>query len=94
MRPEPLIIVIEGAQSRGQNIKELIEFMDVPRVKVAQVDTWREHIGDRRLAAIFVGDDLEETALDQMIDDVGAFDPNTAIVRVSAEGEFSASKIK
>lgn len=94
MRPEPLILVIDGAESRGRNIKELIEFMDMPRVRVACTATWREHIGDRRLAAIFVGDDLDVDALDKMINEVGAFDPNTPIVRVSSDGDFSASRVK
>lgn len=94
MRPEPLIIVIDGARSRGHNIKELIEFMDVPRVQVASADSWREQIGDRRLAAIFVGDDLEEDELDRMIDEVGAYDPNTPIVRVSGDGDFSPGEKK
>lgn len=90
MTTDPLIMVIEGAEARGRNIKELIEFMDVPRVRIARVETWREKLGDRRLAAIFVGDDLEAEALEQIIRDVGDLDPNTAIVRVSRDGDFEA----
>lgn len=90
MTSDPLIMVIEGTESRGRNIKELIEFMDVPRVRIAQVETWREQLGEGRLAAIFVGDDLEPEALERIIREVGEHDPNTAIVRVSRDGEFAA----
>ena len=85
---DAVIVVIEGAEARGRKIKELIEFMDVPKVQIANVDSWREQIGDRRLAAIFVGDDIATTDLAQMIREVGDYDPNTAIVRVSRDGEF------
>ena len=86
---DAVIVVIEGAEARGRKIAELIEFMDVPKVQIANVDSWREQIGDRRLAAIFVGDDIATTDLAQMIREVGDYDPNTAIVRVSRDGEFS-----
>ena len=82
-------MVIEGPEARGQNIKELIEFMDMPRVRIAQADTWREKLGERRLAAIFVGDDLEVESFEQVIREVGEYDPNTPIVRVSRDGDFS-----
>lgn len=82
-------MVIEGPEARGQNIKELIEFMDVPRVRIAQVETWKEKLGERRLAAIFVGDDLEADSFERVIREVGEYDPNTPIVRVSRDGVFS-----
>ena len=82
-------MVIDGPEARGQNIKELIEFMDMPRVRIAQVETWREKLGERRLAAIFVGDDLENDSFERVIQEVGDYDPNTPIVRVSRDGDFT-----
>ncbi|NOX67765.1 MAG: hypothetical protein GXP15_01125 [Gammaproteobacteria bacterium] len=83
---ERLIMVIEGREARGQNLKELIEFMDAPRVRIAAPDNWLKRLGDCRLAAIFLGDDLEPDVIDGLITDVGEIDPNTPIVMVSADG--------
>ncbi len=82
---ERLIMVIEGSEARSQNLKELIEFMDAPRVRVSGPNNWRKRLGDCRLAAIFLGDDLEQDVIDQVIKDVGDVDPNTPIVMVSAD---------
>ncbi len=90
MSTERLIMVIEGSEARGQNIKELIEFMDAPRVRVAAPDNWRNRLGDCRLAAIFLGDDLEPDVINRLIGDVGNVDPNTPIVMISANETGSA----
>lgn len=82
---ERLIMVIEGSEARGHNLKELIEFMDAPRVRIAAPSNWRKRLGDCRLAAIFLGDDLEKDVIDGLINDVGEIDPNTPIVMVSAD---------
>jgi len=80
-----MIMVIEGQDARGQNLKELLEFMDAPRVRIASPDDWRVRLGGRRLAAIFLGDDLKKSQIDRLIADVGEFDPNAPIVLVSAD---------
>jgi len=76
-------MVIEGRQARGQNLKELLEFMDAPGVQVATPDDWRSCLGERRLAAIFLGDDLQPNQIDRLIADVGELDPNAPIVLVT-----------
>ena len=43
------------------------------------------------LAAVFVGDDLERTEVDQLIREVGELDPNTPIVKVQASGKLAES---
>lgn len=78
-------MVINGSESRSRKLKELIEFMDAPRVQIAAPDDWRSRLGDSRLAAIFVGDDLEPGEIDRLINDVGELDPNTPIVMVSRD---------
>lgn len=87
---EALIMVIDGGDARGRNLKELLEFMDAPRVAVADPANWRERLGGRRLAAIFIGDDLPQTEFDRLIREVGEFDPNTPIVRVSGDERAGA----
>ena len=61
--------------------------MDAPSVRIAAPDNWRERLGDNRLAAVFLGDDLEPDVINRVITDVGDVDPNTPIVMVSAKQE-------
>ena len=79
---ERLIVVIDHEVSRAQNLKELIEFMDAPAVRVANPDNWRSRVGDQRLAAVFLGEDMPKNELDQLITDLGEYDPNVSIVLV------------
>ena len=80
---DPLYIVIEGAGGRGESLKASLQFMDVSQVRVANADNWQEALGARRLAAIFVGDDLEPDSLRRVVTTVGELAPNAPIVRVS-----------
>ena len=82
---ERLIIVVDSVSDRAQNLKELIEFMDAPAVRVADPSNWQSRIGDSRLAAIFLRDDLAKKELDRIIGAVGELDPNVPIVLVSGE---------
>lgn len=85
MDTDALIVVIDGSAERGERLKESLEFMDVQRVEVANAENWRERLGERRLAAIFVGDDLDPAVLRALVRDVGEYDPNTPIVRVRSD---------
>ena len=82
---ERLIVVIDPAESRARNLKELIEFMDAPAVCVASVHDWRSKIGKRRLSAVFLGQDIPDEELDRLIADVGDYDPNVSIVLVGGD---------
>ena len=82
---ERLIVVIDAAVDRARNLKELIEFMDAPAVRVAAPDNWQSQIGDQRLAAIFLRNDLPKKELDRIIGAVGKFDPNVPIGLVNEE---------
>ena len=57
----------------------------VPIKRVADPDNWQSRIGDSRLAAIFLRDDLAKKELDRIIGAVGELDPNVPIVLVSGE---------
>lgn len=76
-------MIVDDARDRAENLKELIEFMDVPQVHVAAPENWRLSIGDRRLAAVFLSDDLDQDSLRRLISDVGDHDPNVPIVLVN-----------
>lgn len=82
---ERLIVVIDEAESRARNLKELIEFMDAPAVCVASPLNWRSRIGEHRLAAVFLGQDIPTEQRDRLIGDVGNYDPNVSIVLVGGE---------
>lgn len=82
---ERLIMVIDAADDRARNLKELIEFMGAPAVRIAAPDKWQSQIDDHRLAAVFLGNDLPRKELDRLIGDLGKLDPNVPIVLVSGE---------
>ena len=82
-----LIMVIDEARAAAENLKELIEFMDVPRVQISAPEDWRSKLGNRRLAAVFLGKDLAEHQISQLMDDIGEVDPNVPIVMVNGEPE-------
>ena len=78
-------MVIDPVDGRARNLKELIEFMDAPAVRVANPDNWRSRIGDNRLAAVFLGEDIPRNELDRLITDLGDYDPNISIVLVGGD---------
>jgi DNA-binding NtrC family response regulator len=84
-----LFMIVDDAVDRAENLKELIEFMDVPQVQVVAPENWRDGIGDRRLAAVFLSNDLEESRLRRLISDVGEHDPNVPIVLVNHAGSHA-----
>ena len=75
-------MVIDGDGAPAKNLKELIEFMDVPRVQISGPDDWQSKIGDRRLAAVFLGRDLSKDQIKDLMGDIEALDPNVPIVMV------------
>jgi DNA-binding NtrC family response regulator len=84
MNRSPLLfMIVDDTRERAENLKELIEFMDVPQVEVSAPENWRAGIGDRRLAAVFLSDDLDGDRLRRLISDVGEHDPNVPIVLVN-----------
>jgi DNA-binding NtrC family response regulator len=78
-----IIMVVNDTPDDARNIKELIEFMDVPQVCTSTPDNWRSLVGGHRLDAVFVGPDLSDKDFRSFLDDVGEFDPNVPIVILS-----------
>lgn len=77
---ERLIIVIDTADGAAGKLKELIEFMDAPKVCACSLEEWKQELGDRRLEALFVDGQLPGSELDNLLEDVGKLDPNIPIV--------------
>ena len=77
---EFVILVINRSAVEAENLKELIEFMDTPHVRTAQPGDWREALGGDRLEALFIGPDITAAEADQLLGDIGKFDPNVPIV--------------
>ena len=59
--------------------------MDSPVVETATPSRWREQLGAHRLEALFVGPDLDDGEVNQLLDDVGHLDPNVPIVLVGEQ---------
>lgn len=78
-----LIVVINNSRQDANNLKQLIEFMDEPEVCTATPGDWRSTLGQRRLGAVFVGADISDGDIRNLISDIGEFDPNVPIVMLS-----------
>ena len=78
-----MILVVDAEEAVANNLKELIEFMDAPRVRTAAPDDWRTRLGDYRLEALFVNSDLAQAEKEKLLADIGRLDPNVPIVMVS-----------
>ncbi len=85
---ERAILVVDNTESQAGNLKELIEFMDTPMVCAATPANWREVLGERRIAAVFLGPAVAQDEADSLLESVGAMDPNVPIVVI---GERAAS---
>lgn len=80
-------MVVNRGDAAAENLKELIEFMDAPRVCTATPAKWREQVGDFRLEAVFIGPDLSEKDIRKVVHDIGELDPNIPIVMITEESE-------
>jgi hypothetical protein len=80
---EYMILVVNRAAEPARNLKELIEFMDTPRVRATVPECWREALGDYRLQALFLGPDLDDDEVEGLIAEVGELDPNASIVMLN-----------
>ncbi len=79
-----VIMVVNDSPDEARNIKELIEFMDVPQVCTSTPSKWLSLVGERRLDAVFVGPHLSDKDIRSVLDDVGNYNPNVPVVVLSA----------
>lgn len=79
------ILIVDEDSAQAENLRELIEFMDSPSVVTAAPGDWRQRLGERRLAALFVGPALSEPAVGSLLKDLEAVDPNVPVVVIGAD---------
>ena len=63
-----LFMIIDDEAERAEQLKSVIEFMDVPQVRIAEPASWRSGLEGRRLAAVFVSNDLEQDVVRGVIE--------------------------
>ena len=78
-----VILVIDDRADRAVPLKEMIEFMDAPEVRIVIPEEWKQALGTRRPAAIFLTETLSEDKVNKILDELGALDPNVPIVLLS-----------
>ena len=79
-RAESIVMVVNRTGAAADNLTELIQFMDSPRVCAASPSEWQEQVGARRLEAVFVCPDLSDGDIRRVFDGIGTLDPNIPIV--------------
>ena len=77
---EKTILVIDHDLTVSRHVKELLEFMDSPCVVTAMPEDWQERLGQRRLEAMFVGPELEEGTVEELLTELETLDPNVPVV--------------
>lgn len=80
-----MILVVNRGTAQAENLKRLIEFMDSPAVITATPSDWRNAVGDNDLDALFVGADLSESDINELLDGVERMNPNIQIVMMQGE---------
>ncbi len=80
-------MVVDAGTAAANNLKELIEFMDAPEVRVATPAQWREVAEEGRVEAVFVGPDLDEDEVRGLLAGIGDLDPSIPIVMLDAEAQ-------
>ena len=77
-----MILVVDTEAAVAERLKSMIEFMDTPAVVTAMPDDWRQQAEGERLDAVFLGPDLADREVAEVVDGVGEIDPNASIVIV------------
>ncbi len=80
-------MVVNAGAAAADNLKELIEFMDAPEVRVTTPAKWRDIAEETRVEAVFVGPDLGEDDVRELLAGIGDFDPSIPIVMLDAEAQ-------
>lgn len=79
------IMIIDRDPALALHVKELIEFMDTPSVVTAVPGEWRQRLGERRLEALFVGPDLSDNDVSELLADLADMDPNVPVVMIHGQ---------
>ncbi len=80
---DSMILVVNRASQEAEKLRHLIEFMDVINVCSAAPGDWRRKIGEKRPETIFVGADLTDSDVNDLLTEVGELDPNVPVVMMN-----------
>ena len=83
---EPVILVVSHSEVDACRLKELIEFLDSPDVRICEPDVWKHTLGNARLEALFVGADLSDAEVDTLLGGIGALDRSVPIIMINDTG--------
>lgn len=75
-----MILVINREQTEAEDLRQLIEFMDNTDVHVATPAGWQDELGTAELEALFLGADLCEQDVNDVLTRVSEIDPDVPIV--------------
>ncbi|MEO0998644.1 MAG: hypothetical protein AAFX58_14090 [Pseudomonadota bacterium] len=82
---ERIILVIDDSLERGTQLKDMIEFLDAPEVRLVHPKNWREQIESCRLAAVFIADSIKPAEGRRIVSAIGEVDRNIPIVVLDGE---------
>ncbi len=80
-----MILVVDSQEQVAARLKSMIEFMDTPEVVTAEPRDWKARIEGARLDAVFLGPDLADGEISEVVAGVGDIDPNASIVIVDKD---------
>jgi len=77
---ERTILIVDDNAASAENLRELIEFMDNPSVTTTASSEWKQALGERRLEALFIGPDLGERELANLLVELQEIDATVPVV--------------
>ena len=78
-----VILVIDERSDRAEPLKEMIEFMDAPEVRITVPEEWKQTLGNQRPAAIFLTEMVSPEKVREILEELGTLDPNIPVVLLS-----------
>ncbi len=82
-----VILIIDASDEHAKRLKDMIEFMDAPEVRITVPDDWQSAIDDRRLAAVFLTESVSDESTRAIISKMAEIDPNVPIVVATGEDD-------
>ena len=67
----------------------MIEFFDEPDVRTCRPDAWKKTLGGARLGALFVGPDVSDSEVSDLMSEIRGFDRKIPVVMLNGEKQRS-----
>jgi hypothetical protein len=72
-------LIIGCEPARAERLKEIIEALDESTVLIAEASEWKKLIQGRRCAAIFVGDNVDESEKESLLASLREYEPDIPV---------------